>query len=91
MENTKCQLLCSSSIYVLHQGFLVGVFLGRTVNQARDRRRGSCSSFLLGKSPFHSGDCSPDLFDLSGRKAVAPLNLKSSYAHGFKISFFPKF
>ena len=26
--------------------------------------------------------CSPDLFDVSGRKFTASLNLKSSYVHG---------
>ena len=51
-----------------------------------------------GRDPFHSSnfsertigtsgnvsECSPDLFDLSGKTFTAPTNVKSSYAHILK-------
>ena len=54
----------------------------------------------LGRNPFHPGKfpertignlsnvsaCSPALFDISGRKLTAPLNLTSSYAHVYHSS-----
>ena len=57
---------------------------------------GGCNSPELNRNPFHSGNfsertmdtshCSPDLLSLSGRRSIAPRNLKLSYAYGYWYS-----